>query len=125
MRRTVASCLRTASWIPVAVALSFSSVAHAGPGVWTTGGPYGGYVRALAIDPSNPATLYGATGGGVFKSTDSGATWAAASTGLTNLNVSALAINPTNPATLYAGTGGGVFKSTDSGATWVAASTGL
>ena len=43
------------------------------------GGPPGGDVRALAIDPSNPATLYAGTvccfGGGVFKSTNGGTTW--------------------------------------------------
>ena len=62
----------------------------------------------------------------MFKSTDSGSTWAAANTGLTNLDVYALAIDPTTPATLYAGTkGGGVFRSTDSGGTWAAANTGL
>jgi photosystem II stability/assembly factor-like uncharacterized protein len=113
--------------ISVAIATSLSSVAYAGPGVWTSGGPYGGSVQALAINPTTPATLYaGTSGGGVFKSTDSGGTWAAANTGLTNLDVRALAINPTTPATLYAGTlGGGVFKSTDSGGTWAAANTGL
>jgi photosystem II stability/assembly factor-like uncharacterized protein len=94
---------------------------------WTSGGPYGGNVRVLAINPTTPAMLYAGTdGGGVFKSTDSGGTWAAANTGLTGPPVAALAINPATPATLYAGTaGGGVFKSTDSGSTWVAANTGL
>ena len=85
------------SWVSLAVGLSVSSVAYAGTGVWTTGGPYGGTVRALAIDPTTPATLYAGTGGGVFKSTDSGGTWAAANTGLTNLDVAALAIDPTTP----------------------------
>ncbi len=62
-------------------------------------------VYALAINPATPATLYAGTdGGGVFKSTDSGGTWTAANTGLTNLTVYALAINPATPATLYAGT---------------------
>ena len=62
-------------------------------------------VRALAIDPTTPATLYaGTSGDGVFKSTDSGGTWAAANTGLTTLHVNALAIDPATPATLYAGT---------------------
>ena len=65
-------------------------------------------------------------GGGVFKSTDSGGTWAAANTGLTSLDVLALAINPATPSTLYAGTyGGGVFKSNDSGGTWAAVNAGL
>ncbi len=92
-------------------------------------------VRALAIDPATPSTVYaagttdyqvGTSGGGVFKSTDGGATWIAANTGLTDTYVTSLAINPATPATLYAGTfGGGAFKTTDGGATWVAANTGL
>ncbi len=120
----------TGLWISLAVAIVAwpSSVAHAGLGGWTSGGP-GGDASALAINPTAPATLYaGMDGGsrGVFKSTDSGRTWAAASTGLTNPYVHALAINPTTPATLYAGTSvGGVFRSADSGGTWTAASTGL
>jgi len=40
------------------------------------GGPPGGVVSALAIDPSTPATLYAGTeGSGVFKSTDGSASW--------------------------------------------------
>jgi uncharacterized repeat protein (TIGR01451 family) len=60
----------------------------------------------------------------VFKSTDSGGTWAAANTGLTD-SAYALAIDPTAPATVYAGTFVGVFKTTNSGATWAAAKTGF
>jgi hypothetical protein len=44
----------------------------------------------------------------VFLSTDTGASWAAVNTGLTNLHVSALAVSGTN---LFAG-GSGVFLST-------------
>lgn len=84
-------------------------------------------VRALIVDPAAPATLYAGTwGGGVFKSTDSGANWAAVNTGLTNTSILSLAIDPITPATLYAGTnGGGVFKSMDSGASWAAMNNGL
>ena len=32
-------------------------------------------IAALAIDPTTPSTLYAGTNGGVFKSTDAGATW--------------------------------------------------
>ena len=43
-----------------------------------SGGPPGGIVRVLAIDPSAPATLYAGTeGNGVFKSTNGGAGWLA------------------------------------------------
>src|SRR5450759_3349744 len=126
MRVTDVRLRYTGAWLLLAIGMWFSMVAHAGPGVWSSGGPYGGYVTALAINPATPATLYAGTASGVFKSTDSGGTWAAANTGLTNLNISALAINPPTPTTLYAGTNsGGVFKSTDSGGTWAAVTTGL
>src|SRR3989442_1318092 len=74
---------------------------------------------ALAIDPLTPTTLYAGTSGGVFKSTDGGASWSAS--GL--INVSALAIDPLTPTTLYAGTSnvgvfGGVFTSTDGVVSW-------
>jgi len=46
---------------------SFAGVAEAGRNVWTTGGPEGGDIRALAVDPVTPTTLYAGTfGGGVF-----------------------------------------------------------
>jgi len=47
---------------------------------WVPIGPEGGTIRALAVDPRAPATLYAGTGGfgsaGVFKSTNGGVTWA-------------------------------------------------
>jgi photosystem II stability/assembly factor-like uncharacterized protein len=60
------------------------------------------YVPEFAIDPSDPQVLYvGLYGGGVYKTTDGGASW-----------------NPT-AATLYAGTDDdGVYKTTDGGGTW-------
>jgi photosystem II stability/assembly factor-like uncharacterized protein len=67
-------------------------------------------VRALAIDPLTPTTLYAGTwGGGVFKSTDGGENWGAVNMGLVNLYVFALAIDPVTPTTIYAGTDSGVF----------------
>jgi photosystem II stability/assembly factor-like uncharacterized protein len=78
---------------------------------WSAIGLTNPRVRALAIDPVTPTTLYAGTdGGGVFKSANGGATWSTVNTDLTNTNVRALAIHPTTPTTLYAGTdGGGVF----------------
>jgi hypothetical protein len=92
-------------------------------------------VSALVIDPSTPRTLYAGTlydlngSGAVFKSTDAGETWSAASAGLPYPSVFALAIDPiTDPSksrTLYAGGAGGVFKSTNAGESWSAANAGL
>ena len=106
---------------------SRASKVSAGVGVWTTNGPYGGDVRALVVNPADPATLYaGTSGGGVFKSTNRGTTWTAVNTGLTGTDVLSLALDPANPATLYAGTWiAGVFKSTNSGGTWTAVNAGL
>jgi photosystem II stability/assembly factor-like uncharacterized protein len=92
------------------------------PGVWTDNGPYGGVVSGLAFDPSSPSTVYAATRNGVFKSTDSGANWSAASTGLTTLWVNAVAVDPANGAVIYAATNNQLFRSTDSGATWATVS---
>ena len=80
----------------------------------------------MAIDPSNPATLYaGIDPDGVYKSTNGGTSWTAAKSGLTNATVPALAIDPSNPATLYAGTYGGVFKSPNGGSSWTDVNSGL
>ncbi len=47
-----------------------AGVALAGVNTWTSGGPEGGSLRAMAFDPSTPTTIYVATfAGGVFKST--------------------------------------------------------
>jgi len=83
----------------------------AGGCTWVAFGLEGGTIRALAIDPQSPSTLYAGTiGGGVFQSRDAGATWSAVNAGLTNTDIRALAIDPHTPSTLYAGTwGGGVF----------------
>ena len=110
--------------------MSQPHAASAGINIWTSNGPGGGYIGALAIDPSTPGTLYAGTqgggmfrSGGVFKSTDGGATWSAANDGLPmNAQVQTLAIDPATPRTLYAGTAdGSVFRSTNGGATWSAA----
>ncbi len=78
-----------------------------------------GTVNAFAVHPTSPQTLWAATGGGVFKSTDGAGRWALASSGLTKLDVRALAVDSAAPATLYAGTAdGALFKSTDGAGSW-------
>lgn len=99
---------------------------------WTQVGPsnVGGRIRAIAVHPSNPNTVYlGAVAGGVWKSTNGGSTWTALNDFMENLAVCALVIDPNNPNTIYAGTGegffnldairgAGIFKSTDAGNSW-------
>jgi len=91
--------------------------------LWTTHGPGGGVVNALAIDPTAPGTLVAGThGGGVYITTGGGDFWSVFNAGLTIADVNAVAIDPVTPTTRYAATDGGVFKSTDS-VNWVAAGT--
>jgi photosystem II stability/assembly factor-like uncharacterized protein len=79
----------------------------------------------LAIDPSNPATVYLGAADGVYKTTNGGGAWTPAKSGMAG-TVTALVIDPTNTATLYAGTSGhGIFKSTNGGAAWAPVNAGL
>jgi photosystem II stability/assembly factor-like uncharacterized protein len=95
--------------------------------------PPTGFVNVLAIDPKNVATLYAGTGGfagdaglpgGVFKSTDGGATWRDVTPDAftPSIAVRVLFLDPKTPTTVYA-EGQRLFKSTDGGETWSA--TGL
>jgi photosystem II stability/assembly factor-like uncharacterized protein len=89
---------------------------------------------ALAADPTNPNTLYAASGDSsqVYKTTDGGTNWNATVSGQPqgsnyfNYNYHAtLAVDPRNSDTVYLGFyGAGVFKSTDAGKTWSAPITG-
>jgi photosystem II stability/assembly factor-like uncharacterized protein len=95
-------------------------------------GPFrGGRSVAVAGVPSQPDTYYfGAVGGGVFKTTDSGLTWLPVSDGQFKTgSVGALAVADSDPNVIYAGMGeacvrgnathgDGVYKSVDAGRTW-------
>lgn len=99
---------------------------------WTQLGPgnIGGRIRAVAVHPTDPNTVYiGAVSGGVWKSTNGGTSWTSLADFMGNIAVCALVIDPNNSNTIYAGTGegffnldairgAGIFKSTDAGASW-------
>ncbi len=64
---------------------------------------------ALAVDSVNPNTLYAGTyDGGVFRSTDGGATWSDFNNSLTNHHIHTLVIDASGKS-LHAGTDAGVF----------------
>ena len=79
-------------------------------------------VRAIAVAPTSPNTVYAALIGGVYRSTDGGATWTKTpTTGLTGSFILTVAVDPTNASIVYVapGTGGGnLFRSTNGGDTW-------
>jgi photosystem II stability/assembly factor-like uncharacterized protein len=94
-----------------------------------------GRINCITFHPTDPNTIFvGAPSGGVWKSTDNGATWAEFSGGLTRLGVSSIVIDPNTPSTMYIGTGDrdggdapgyGVWRSTDGGISWHSHNNGM
>lgn len=97
-----------------------SGPALAGVGIWTSLGPEGGEISALAVDPADPDVVYAGThGSGAFKSTDGGDTWTAIGLGFTP--IAGFAMDPRHAGTVYAlSLHGGIEKSTDGGGSWTA-----
>ena len=114
-----------------------------GPPQVTSAGPFGALQMAQprpdswrAIDRgegsvARPYEYYmGATGGGLWKTTDGGITWRPVTDGqIDSSSVGAVAVAPSNPDIVYIGTGeseirgniiqgDGAYKSTDGGKTW-------
>ena len=97
----------------------------------TVGPSRGGRVTAVAGHPSQLSTFYmGASGGGVWKTTDYGLTWHNISDGFfATGSIGAIRVARSDPSVLYVGTGSdglrsnviigkGVYKSTNAGETW-------
>jgi photosystem II stability/assembly factor-like uncharacterized protein len=97
---------------------------------WRSIGPFrGGRVNAVAGVPGQPTFYFGSVGGGVWKSTNAGRTWAPIFDSQPIASIGAIGIAPSNPDVIYVGTGeadmrsqisygNGMYKSTDAGKTW-------
>lgn len=99
---------------------------------WRNIGPdRGGRSIAASGVKGRPAEAYfGATGGGLWKTIDSGSTWFPVTDGqITSASVGAIGVSESNPNVIYIGTGeacirgnimpgDGIYKSTDDGKTW-------
>jgi photosystem II stability/assembly factor-like uncharacterized protein len=133
MKRITFSLLFTILAV-TAVAGLVSPSAQAGSGAadgvpyttdWRISGPSGGDVRALVIDPNDPAKFYfGTLDGQIYTSSDGARTWRL----LVNfirpqLFVDNIVIDPRDSKVIYVATHrhkepGGFYKTTDGGATW-------
>jgi len=90
-------------------------------------------ITSLIVDPATPSIIYvgyadyGDPGqGGVFKSSDGGDTWVAASQNLSPTAwVAALTVDPSSPSHVYAATSAGVFMSADGASSWAPLNAGL
>lgn len=101
-------------------------------GAWQHEGPFntGGRINCIAIHPTISNTyLIGCADGGIFKTSDDGATWQPIFDNASSLSVSSIVFDSTNPNIIYAGTGdqvlggyshvgNGIYKSIDGGNSW-------
>ena len=99
---------------------------------WRSIGPYRGGRASSVTGVSNSDNTYyfGATGGGIWKTTDSGQNWRNISDGYFGGSIGAISASESDPNILYVGTGektvrgnvspgyGGFWKSDDAGETW-------
>jgi photosystem II stability/assembly factor-like uncharacterized protein len=85
---------------------------------WSSQGPWGGPISAVASAPSDPQVAYAATPFGyVFRSHDGGLHWETRHH-IAFSFVQALAIDPRHPDVVYAAHGFGLYKSVDGGESW-------
>src|SRR5207247_7821164 len=97
---------------------------------WSGSANAAGRTSSIALHPSDANVAYIATaGGGVWKTTDGGQSWAPMSDGLSSLASGAVALDPLNANIVLYGTGeqpyngdgfpgDGLFRSLDGGASW-------
>ena len=105
---------------------------------WTSMGPqpigvsngltYAGRVTTIATHPTNANILYaGSNNGGIWKSTDLGASWTPLNETLAFPAITSIAIDPVDPNIMYAVTAARTYpsrllRSTDAGTTWAESS---
>ncbi len=102
--------------------------------IWEFSGPLntGGRISDIAVHPAQADTYFvGAASGGIFKTTNGGASWTSVFDDQQMLAIGDIEISNQNPDIIYVGTGepnagggslaydgNGIYKSTDGGLTW-------
>src|SRR5512141_2802419 len=119
------------SSLPPGNVTSFDSTKLAALHYRMIGPARGGRVTTVTGVPQQPMTFYmGSTGGGVWKTTDAGASWNNVSDGyFASASMGSIDVAESDPNVIYAGTGSdairsnvsigrGAYKSSDAGKTW-------
>jgi len=95
--------------------------------VWSSIGPDGGAMAALAAAPGKPQILYAVIAqGGIWRSESGGRQWSLAGRGLAAYPITTLVVDARDDEVLYAAAWRmGVLKSADGGSSWAVADQGL
>ena len=85
-------------------------------------------ISRIIVHPTNPSTIYNATGDrdggdapgyGVWRTTNGGNTWTAHNSGMGNRTINDLLMHPTNPDIMIAaGSNQRIYRTTNGGASW-------
>jgi photosystem II stability/assembly factor-like uncharacterized protein len=114
-----ATAIDPSNWKPL------GPFSHTNKGSWSPGQ---GRVNITTVDPLDTNIIYiGSPNGGLWKSSDHGASWIPLTDFLPSIGVSGIAIDPANPKIIYISTGDedggdsytdGIYKTTNGGLTW-------
>jgi photosystem II stability/assembly factor-like uncharacterized protein len=130
MRKSALLVVCFFSFLSVALSQQFDPSLYSGMR-WRLVGPFrGGRSIAIAGVPSQPNVFYfGAVGGGVWKTENTGETWNPIFDSQPIASIGAIAVSALNPDVIYVGSGeadmrsqisygDGMYKSSDGGKTW-------
>lgn len=109
---------RASGWLAGALIAACCGPLWAASGTWSTNGPHGGRIFELISYEAGSGTLWTAAGGGLFRTTSSGASWQRLVNGLPGSYLYGLAASTTSPV-LYASSGAQLFRSGNGGDLWV------
>ncbi len=129
-----------ATWVSVSIGLPVNADPHTlavigseiyagvGVGIYASTDSGSSWTSLLSLSRPRAMSVLGGTlfvgseSGGVWRTTNNGATWTQVDTGLVSLDVESFTVRGTN---IFAGTGVGVFKSTNNGSSWSNVNAGI
>jgi len=103
-------------WIIYIFSKSFS---FAGEDEWTSIGPVGGYVSAIAVHPSSEDTIFASVDSKLYKTDNGGDSWMKLNVGKWEYsNINHIVIDHNDPHVIYVGASWELFKTVDGGVNW-------